>query len=699
MGLDILKGFGKKQWLIVLLLGILAFAIRAHLMRYELFFEFDSYFHARIIGTLLQTGSIPVVDTMAYYFGQFGMPLVPVFWYFSAAIYKIIFLGAAYSKANVILLVKFLPAFYGALTAMAMYFLGKEIYSKKAGYAMAFVAAVSPAFIYRTMSGFFEDDCLGFLWLGLGFLFMVRALKSTELNKTMILNTALAGIFFGIMAWSWGMYLLIPIIIIPFFVLALARALWIKSNRELLLFAGSFAAMIVIFSIISLPLDWVPRALSYVQQAIGGTGIGEFFPVLAIIAAIYVLLALKAKKNSDKIGEYSKFTSIILLIVIVGAILFTLFMFATQAKIFENPGVLGSSVGEENTGHQFFGSKYNFLLVLPALALILLPIRIWREKKDYFSIMMFIWILVTLVMAWYKLKFTFVFGLSLAPAAAVVAEELFHYTKNRPKIDSKIVFLGFAFLLLTGLAAGITFTKTNIPNIEYSFPNWKPALNWISTETPADAKMFNWWNQGHWISFMGERAVLNDNRNLSKESDQDFALFYITPDLNTAIRLVDRYKSDYVIFDISDFQSMISMGQYAFDTTNGSDPRILPYYLIDSQGRGMQGAIFQACSIVDSGQKVTCGQNSFAIQDWYNLPAVWQKEPNNFYEQRVPIFIYRDTVLPVLYVFNEASNNSTAVKLWFNEPETMKFFEESYGKEGIKIFKIKKDEIAKELKK
>ena len=125
--------FDKRQWLIVFLVTLLAFAIRAHLMRYELFFEFDSYLHARIIGYVLQTGSVPAVDPLAYYFTQVGMPVTYVFWYLSAFIYKILFLGAAYSKANVILLVKFLPAFYGALISGAMYFLGKEIYSKKAG--------------------------------------------------------------------------------------------------------------------------------------------------------------------------------------------------------------------------------------------------------------------------------------------------------------------------------------------------------------------------------------------------------------------------------------------------------------------------------------------------------------------------------------------------------------------------------------
>ncbi|MDD5163580.1 MAG: hypothetical protein PHD95_05220 [Candidatus ainarchaeum sp.] len=40
-----------------------------------------------------------------------------------------------------------------------------------------------------------------------------------------------------------------------------------------------------------------------------------------------------------------------------------------------------------------------------------------------------------------------------------------------------------------------------------------------------------------------------------------------------------------------------------------------------------------------------------------------------------------------------------AARLWFNETEAMKLFEQSYAKEGIKIFRIKKDAIAQALAK
>ncbi len=59
----------KKEIVLVLLIFILAIAIRGHLMKYELFFEFDTYYHARLTGYILQNGYVPDIDPLGYYFG------------------------------------------------------------------------------------------------------------------------------------------------------------------------------------------------------------------------------------------------------------------------------------------------------------------------------------------------------------------------------------------------------------------------------------------------------------------------------------------------------------------------------------------------------------------------------------------------------------------------------------------------------
>jgi len=95
----------------------------------------------------------------------------------------------------------FLPAFMGALTCVATYFLGKEILDKKTGLIAAFLLTFTPAFIERTMVGFFDNEAVGMLFLVLTLYFFIRSLK-----RGSILSAIFAGLCLGGIAASWGAY-------------------------------------------------------------------------------------------------------------------------------------------------------------------------------------------------------------------------------------------------------------------------------------------------------------------------------------------------------------------------------------------------------------------------------------------------------------------------------------------------------------
>src|SRR3989344_3726275 len=148
----------KKEIFFVFLIFLLAFGVRGQLMVYDLMFEFDSYFHARIGEYVAKTLTIPAYDPGAYYQlaaqGGADMPREGAFfWIFSVALFKIFTLNAPFSKEGWIVAVKILPALFGALACIGLYFLGRESYGKKFGAAIAILAATMPAFAYRTMAG------------------------------------------------------------------------------------------------------------------------------------------------------------------------------------------------------------------------------------------------------------------------------------------------------------------------------------------------------------------------------------------------------------------------------------------------------------------------------------------------------------------------------------------------------------------
>src|SRR3989338_8070063 len=92
----------KKELFFVFLIFLLAFGVRGQLMVYDLMFEFDSYFHARIGEYVAKTLTIPAYDPGAYYQlaaqGGADMPREGAFfWIFSVALFKIFTLNAPFS--------------------------------------------------------------------------------------------------------------------------------------------------------------------------------------------------------------------------------------------------------------------------------------------------------------------------------------------------------------------------------------------------------------------------------------------------------------------------------------------------------------------------------------------------------------------------------------------------------------------------
>ncbi|MEK6958160.1 MAG: STT3 domain-containing protein [archaeon] len=625
----------KKELFFVFLIFLLAFGIRAHLMIYQLMFEFDTYFHARIAEYVVQTLTIPSVDPLAYYQVQGGasLPNTEFFWFFTAIIFKIVTFWGPFSKDAWITAVKIYPALFGALISVGMYFLGKQMYGKKAGVTMAFFAAVVPAFVYRTMAGQFEEDSLGFLWLVIGFYFFVRAMKKAEFNKETIKNSVIAALFFSIMAWTWQMFLLVPIILIAWFPSTLAL-MWFRkeSNEKMLNLAKNFAIAFVLFATLATVFvgpDWIGTTWGYVSSYLPVTG-----------------------ENLQRI---------------------------------ETPGgdatsVFSISVGEEQRGYDFWGNKYNALIVFPFLALLIfIPYRLLRKKDDYVSFILFFWIVVTMLMAFIRLKFTYTFGLPVAAAAGIVLFEVFEWVGQRPGFEKKTVAFAFGFMFLVGIAAGSFFVAQNVPTIEQN-TGWKESLYWINQNTPKDAKFFNWWDEGHWITFIGERAVSTDNRNYILKADIDLAKLVLSTSEEEALGILKDYNPDYVIVSEDLIGKLGSLGLYAYNTTNRNDPRITKYL-----------SVGLPCSVSTDSltKKVTynCGGNSLTQEQYNALPSQWISQPNQVL-QTTRVFIYRSPSTGSLFILNNEANNTMIVKLFFNEA-TLKNFEQVYSNKEVKIFKVK----------
>jgi len=632
------KFFTKHKIIIlIILVFILAFAVRGHLLKYDYMFEFDPYWHLRATGYVLQ-GDLPDNDPLGFYQqGGSDYGNRPQFlWKFTSLIYLITTFGAAYDKWLLMSYARVLPALFGALIAVAMYFLGKEVYNRKAGMVMAVISATIPAFVYRTMAGFFEEDALGFLWLVLGFIFFIKAIKNAHATKLHLTYGVISAIFFGLMAFTWDMFLLIPLVMVLYFIgNIIYMAYKNASNKEIASFVKIFLVVFIIFfALASLyhGTAWVKRTTQYVTQ---------YLPV--------------SQDNVDRVNK------------------------TTIAE----SDVLGASVGEENTGKQFFLLKYNFMVWIPFLVVILIPLYLlFSKKKDYRTLLIFFWILVTLFMAWSKLKFTFTLGIPIAAGAGFLFYILDEWVKrNKTLIAKRTLAIFTIILVLCSIGAGTHFVSTKVPPIDEA-NEWRNSIFWLYDNTPEDAKIFNWWDYGHWIAYFAERKVSTDNTNSFIEADADFGMFMITNDLNTSKNLLKQYDSDYFIVDSGYFRRYNSFASYAYLTTNYSDPKVSKYF----------GNTLGCSPGMSEDKKIAykCGGNVISEDEFNKISDTWLNTPSDIING-TPIFIYRAKDNSELYILNSAVNESIFAKIWLSEPSVDGYATIVHQEGNVRIYQVNKE--------
>ncbi|MBI4043462.1 MAG: hypothetical protein HY393_01490 [Candidatus Diapherotrites archaeon] len=679
-----LKWLGSREFFFVALVFLLAFSIRGHLLRYELFFEFDSYWHARMVSYVLQNGWVPVRDPLAYY-QLGGAPIDTVnylFWIASTFMYKVFTLGAMYNKQLWIEFVKFLPAFYGALISVVAYFLGKEWFGKKMGVAAGLMAGLMaasiPAFVYRTMAGFFEDDSFGFLWLALGYYFFIKAVNGTpSLDRARMVHAGLAGIMFGAMAASWDGYFLVVLTMLPFLLFAFVK-LWgehgLKTAKH---FAGLWVISMLVFSAITT----LVRGTQWLNTVISILTFGTTLPLALIAFGIVGLIVIGGalfmvfeRQQSSASHKGLRLAGLAFMYLFVVALVYFSGTYQARANT-----VTGLSVGEENIGSQFFGNKYSFLAWVPFVVLLITPWIVFRKKDGHTLALLHAWTGVSLFMAWQKLKWTFLLGLPLGIGLAFLCVEAFAFFRNRSGLERKVVGVAGAFFLLMGVAAGMFFVTQNTPNIEMS-NGWKEVLPWVSDNLPEGARMFNWWDEGHWISFLGERAVYLDNRNYDSNGNSQYGLFALNEDEESAYQAPKNVGANYWIVGNDQLGRLNSFALYGYNVTNYNDPRVSAYV-------GIAMPCSKSTNNLTGETSYACAGNVLNEQQMLNLPVGWGTIPNQLIDNRIPMFAYREKDHSSIYLFNVPANKSLLVRAWFGDP-TLRHFKEIHQEKGVKVFQL-----------
>ncbi|MFH1256491.1 MAG: hypothetical protein V1494_04305 [Candidatus Diapherotrites archaeon] len=145
----------KKIALSLLFIVLLAFLLRVNPLLTNSFPDPDNFFHARQSETIVNSQSVPIYDKLSMQ-GRY---------YSYAPLFHVIFAFLnLFSGLPIILLVQLFPAFYGAITALAIFIIARKFFGDKIALFSAFFIATMSFAVLRT-AGNARPDGLALLVL------------------------------------------------------------------------------------------------------------------------------------------------------------------------------------------------------------------------------------------------------------------------------------------------------------------------------------------------------------------------------------------------------------------------------------------------------------------------------------------------------------------------------------------------------
>jgi asparagine N-glycosylation enzyme membrane subunit Stt3 len=299
-----------RNWqtvVIVALLVFLAFFLRSYFVYgpsvdngYLLSGGSDSYYHQRVIDYATSTGHHLTVDPLLNY----PVSLVnarPPLYDWSVAVTGTMWAtitGAPVADGTGLSLV-LSTAVWGALTIIPVYMIGRSAFGRRAGLAAAFLFAIMPAHIQRSVLSDADHDAMILFFVVFGFYFLLESLKSIHgekwvvswksgksikegvinyfrSNQSSVIYALLGGVSIAAVAFIWTGFMYVLIIVLAY----LLVQIFINRFKNI----DSFGAVISVSLMLGLAL--ILAAPMYWQLTFWGTWFDV--PAMLFIAALIV---------------------------------------------------------------------------------------------------------------------------------------------------------------------------------------------------------------------------------------------------------------------------------------------------------------------------------------------------------------------------------------------------------------------------
>ena len=331
-----------------------------------------------------------------------------------------------------------IPAIFGALTVFPVAAIARDHVSKPAAVIAAWLIAMMPGHISRSTWANADHDAFVMFFMALGFMWFLRAMaaggderltRSTDARPSTVLrafgdvaaqrrfavvNAALAGVAFGVVALGWKGFVVAPSILFVGYVYIVATNMF--RNKDSTTLSMLMLTMLGTTLLLAMPFYAYPG----MDLVFSGTGLQPLLFVLGFTMAIaYVTTGFRDKPWLLVLGSLTgaavAFVGIIWVLQFFEQsnafnVLFTGAGYFTKTKIF-------GTVAEANAPDRgmLFAS---FGPIVFILALSMGIIALWRgtRQRRHEHIFMATWILLAIFMSWTAARFIF----NATPAMAVL---------------------------------------------------------------------------------------------------------------------------------------------------------------------------------------------------------------------------------------------------------------------------------------
>ncbi|MHA1382395.1 MAG: STT3 domain-containing protein [Candidatus Helarchaeota archaeon] len=565
---------GKDNILLVVLLIcliILAFIVRIFpiLYSYPILKAFDPYIQYSLTNYIIQNGYLAMFTWVNY---QSWWPLGYVMYDFvpgtpmlAATLYHILHLfGVNISVWDCCII---FPAVMGTAATVMMFFLGDILGDRKTGLLAAFLLALSPAYLQRTVAGFFDNETVGVFFIIFILYFFIRSLKHDS-----IISAFVAGLGMGALMCSWGAYdyvmNLLPLTAL-FLVLLKRYSRRLLINYTLTIGVGFFIGtripaynLEMIYGITSLiPLGMIGFLFlcecyqrwknNYIiismktnwRKILGGTLLGligflgiiwlsgfsdEFLVLLEKLPFIgiggrdlAVLNPLSAEFITQSVGEhlpspwsvYYYNLHVLLIILPIG------FFFLFKRLREEDLLIIVFGI----TTLYFAGSFIRLLLILAPAAALISSFGLSNLLKPFSQI--------------FRKKY-------------VLVRRRKRYANLVNRQSSIGVFSLFGFLLILYSVHGIytsAYQLSGAAMMPAGLHDWEETWSWMRSTLPPGTVICSWWDYGYWITNAGNMTSNADNGTINATQIALIGRMFMADNELDSIKILKMLGSDYVL--------------------------------------------------------------------------------------------------------------------------------------------------------